>query len=49
MPSLLSRSRFALLLCACLTAACGSVVRRATSEFSDSLTTAVLDFARQLG
>ena len=43
MPSLLSHSRFALLLCACLTAACGSVVRRATSEFSDSLTTAVLD------
>lgn len=38
-----SRLRFALLLCACLTSACSSVVRRATTQFSDSLTTAVLD------
>jgi len=38
-----SRLRFALLLCACLATACGGVVRRATSQFSESLTTAVLD------
>ena len=43
MPHPLSRLRFALLLCACLTSACSSVVRRATTQFSDSLTTAVLD------
>ena len=43
MPSSLPRFRFALLLCACLTAACGGVVRKATQQFSDSLTTAVLD------
>ena len=43
MPHSFLRFRFALLLCACLTAACGGVVRRATSQFSDSLTTAVLD------
>lgn len=35
--------RFALLLFACLTAACGSVMRKATRQFSDNLTTAILD------
>ena len=35
--------RFLLLLCACLTAACGSVMRKATQQFSDNLTTAILD------
>jgi len=35
--------RFAVLLCVCLTAACGSVMRRATQQFSDNLTTAILD------
>ncbi len=35
--------RFALLLCVCLTAACGSVMRKATRQFSDNLTTAILD------
>lgn len=43
MPVPFSRLRFALLVSACLMSACGSVVRRATSQFSDSLTTAVLD------
>lgn len=43
MPHPFSRLRFALLVCACLTSACSSVVRRATTQFSDSLTTAVLD------
>ncbi|MEP6939241.1 MAG: TRAP transporter TatT component family protein [Rudaea sp.] len=35
--------RFVLLLAVCLTAACGSVMRRATQQFSDNLTTAILD------
>lgn len=35
--------RFLLLLAVCLTAACGSVMRRATQQFSDNLTTAILD------
>ncbi len=35
--------RFALLLCVCLTAACGGVMRKATSQFSDNLTTAILN------
>ena len=35
--------RFAFLLCACLTAACGGVMRKATSQFSDNLTTAILN------
>ncbi|MBS0590203.1 MAG: hypothetical protein JSR65_06150 [Proteobacteria bacterium] len=43
MLTLLPRLRFLLLLAACLTAACGSVVRHATTQFSDSLTMAVLD------
>lgn len=43
MSSLFSHSRFALLLGACLATACSGVVRRATSELSDALTTAVLD------
>jgi hypothetical protein len=38
-----SRLRFALLLCACLLAACGSVMRKATQQFSDNLTTAILN------
>lgn len=43
MPSPFFRLRFALLACAGLTAACSSVVHKATQQFSDSLTTAVLD------
>ncbi len=43
MPISLSRLRFALLLGVCLTAACGSVMRKATHQFSDNLTTAILD------
>lgn len=35
--------RFVLLLAVCLTAGCGSVVRRATQQFSDNLTTAILN------
>lgn len=35
--------RFALLLGACLAAACGSVMRRATTQFSDNLTGAILN------
>jgi hypothetical protein len=38
-----SRLRFALLLCTCLLSACGGIVRKASQQFSDSLTTAVLD------
>lgn len=34
--------RFALLLAACLATACGSVMRRATTQFSDNLTSAIL-------
>lgn len=43
MPIPLSRLRFAALLCACLASACGSAVRRATSQLSDSLAMAVLN------
>ncbi|MBS0566538.1 MAG: hypothetical protein JSS59_03880 [Proteobacteria bacterium] len=43
MRNSLPRLRFVLLLCACLAAACGSVVQKATREFGDSLTMAVLD------
>ncbi len=43
MPISLLRLRFVLLLCVCLTAACGSVMRRATQQFSDNLTTAILN------
>ncbi|HEX7914890.1 TRAP transporter TatT component family protein [Rudaea sp.] len=43
MRNSLPRLRFASLLCACLSAACGSVVQKATREFGDSLTMAVLD------
>ncbi len=35
--------RFALFLCAVLASACGSVVRKATSQFADNLTAAILD------
>jgi hypothetical protein len=43
MPIDFKHSRFALLLCACLATACGSVMRRATSQFSDNLTAAILN------
>jgi len=43
MRNSLPRLRFVSLLCACLAAACGSVVQKATREFGDSLTMAVLD------
>lgn len=43
MPMFKFRLRFALLLCACLCAACGSVMRKATQQFSDNLTTAILN------
>src|ERR1700745_3973044 len=35
--------RFALLLSAVLLCACGNVIRRATNEFADNLTTAILN------
>jgi hypothetical protein len=35
--------RFAMLLAACVLCACGSVVRRATNQFADNLTNAILD------
>src|SRR6476659_3333112 len=35
--------RFVLLLVAALLCACGSVVRRATNQFADNLTNAILD------
>src|SRR5262249_51309242 len=35
--------RFAMLLAACVLSACGSVVRRATNQFADNLTGAILD------
>lgn len=38
-----NRLRFALLLCALLASACGSVVRQATSQFADNLTSAILN------
>jgi len=38
-----ARIRFALLVGVCLTAACGSVMRKATNQFSDNLTTAILN------
>lgn len=37
------RLRFALLLCVALASACGGVVRKATSQFADNLTTAILN------
>jgi len=43
MRNSLPRLRFVSLLCACLSAACGSVVQKATREFGDSLTMAVLN------
>lgn len=43
MPNPFFRLRFALLLCTCLLSACGGIVRKASQQFSDSLTTAVLD------
>jgi hypothetical protein len=43
MPLNLRQVRFLLLLCVCLTAACGGVMRRATQQFSDNLTTAILN------
>src|SRR6185369_227673 len=38
-----SHLRFALLLAAVALSACGSVVRRATNQFADNLTNAILD------
>jgi len=35
--------RFTMLLAACVLCACGSVVRRATNQFADNLTNAILD------
>ena len=43
MPIRSRNIRFVLLLAVCLTAACGSVMRRATQQFSDNLTTAILN------
>jgi hypothetical protein len=39
----LSRLRFAVLLCVCLATACGGVIRKATQQFSDNLTSAILN------
>ena len=43
MPINFKHFRFVLLLCACLAAACGSVMRKATRQFSDNLTGAILN------
>ena len=43
MPRSIRRWRFAVLLAACTLCACGSVVRKATNEFADNLTGAILD------
>ena len=39
----ISTFRFVFLLCAVLLTACGSVVHRATRQFADNLTTAILN------
>jgi hypothetical protein len=43
MPSNFSRFRFVVLLGACALCACANVMRRATSQFADNLTTAILN------
>ena len=43
MPSHFSRFRFVVLLGACALCACANVMRRATSQFADNLTTAILN------
>jgi hypothetical protein len=43
MPSRFRHFRFAVLLSACALCACANVMRRATSQFADNLTTAILN------
>lgn len=42
-PMRVRHLRFALLLAACLLCACANIVRRATNQFADNLTAAILD------
>jgi hypothetical protein len=43
MRNFTNRGRFAMLLAACLMAACGSVMRKATNQFADNLSQAILN------